>query len=140
MASVAMLIGGQHVNVLAFSGSNYWFSLLHRSGIDEERTFHDKAVEQLQLAQAEWSRKRTERLDWIIEELRRHSHAVHTLQDVDTAMREYYRVTSKPLDPLGSEPVLTDFYTRSNSQKGPEITFIILGMTAKCLITYKLAK
>ena len=70
MASVAMLVGGALVNTLAFTGSNHLFSLLHRSGIEEERYRHDKAVEQLQAAPAEWSRKRTEHLDWINEELR----------------------------------------------------------------------
>ena len=74
MTSVAMLMGGA-LNALAFSGSNYLFFLLHRSGIDEEP---NKAVEQLQVAQAEWSRKRTERLDWINEELRHQNHAVQT--------------------------------------------------------------
>ena len=55
MASVALLFGGALVNALAFSGSNYLFSMLKSSGIDEERKHHDKAVEQLQAAQAEWS-------------------------------------------------------------------------------------
>ena len=59
MASVAMLVGGTLVNALAVSGSNYLFSLLHRTDIDEERKHHDKAVKQLQLAQAEWSRTHT---------------------------------------------------------------------------------
>ena len=52
-------------------------------------------------------------------------------------MHEYNRVTGKPLDPLGFEPVLTDFYTPSNSQKDCDITFIIQGMTATGLIAYK---
>ena len=107
MASIAMLVAG----ALAFSGSNYLFSLIHRSGINEEHKRHDKAVEHLQAAQTEWSRKRTERLDWIKEELPRQNHTVQTFRDVDNAMLEYYRVTGKPLDPLGSEPFLSDFYT-----------------------------
>ena len=78
MASVAVLVGGALVNALASSGSNYMFSLLHRSGIGEERERHNKAVEQLQAAQAEWSRKCTERLNWINEELRCQNHAVQT--------------------------------------------------------------
>ena len=65
MASVAVLAGGALVNALAFSESNWLFSMLRSSGLDGERTRHDKAVEQLQAAQAEWSRKRTERLDLI---------------------------------------------------------------------------
>ena len=69
MASIAMLIGGAIVNAVAFSGSNYLFSKLRSSGVDEERKRHDKAVEQLQSAQAEWSRRRTVHLDWINDEL-----------------------------------------------------------------------
>ena len=51
MASIAMLLGGAAVNALAFSGSNYLFSMLRSSGVDEERRRHDKAVEQLQAPQ-----------------------------------------------------------------------------------------
>lgn len=55
MASIAMLVGcalmTAHVSTMNV------FAMI-------------KAVEQLQAAQAEWSRKRTERLDWISEELR----------------------------------------------------------------------
>ena len=83
MASVAMLVGGALVNALAFSGPNYLFSMLKGSGVDAERKCHDKAVEQLRAAQAEWSPRRTERLDWINEELRRQNHAVQTFRDVD---------------------------------------------------------
>ena len=63
MASIAMLVGGALVNALAFSGSNWLISMLKSSGLDEECKRHDKAIEKLQAAQVEWSRKRTERLD-----------------------------------------------------------------------------
>ena len=99
-----MLVGGALVNALAFSGSNWLFSMLRSSGLDEERKRHDKAVEQLQAAQAKWSRKRTERLDWISEDLRREGHAVQTFRDVDDAMREYSRVTRKKLTPWDLSP------------------------------------
>ena len=92
-----MLVCGALVNALAFSGLNYLSSLLHRSGIEEERKRHEKAVKQLQVAQAEWSRKRTEHLHWIYEEHRRQNHAARIFHDVDEAMREYYRVTTSPL-------------------------------------------
>ena len=92
MASIAMLVGGALLNALAFSGSNYLFTILRSSGVDEERKRNDKAVEQLQAAQASWSRKRTERLDFINEELRRQGHAVKTFRDVDAAMQEYAQV------------------------------------------------
>ena len=133
-----MLLGGALVNALAFSGSNYLFLMLRSSGVDEEHKRHDKAVEQVQAAQANWSRRWTERLVWINEELRRQNHAVQTVHDADAAIRLY--VTGKTLDPLGPEPHLSDFYTPSVDQKDRKITFLILGMTATDLVAYKLAK
>ena len=140
MASIAMLLGGAAVNALAFSGSNYLFSMLRSSGVDEERKRHDQAVEQLQAAQEEWSKKRTQRLDWINKELRRQSHAVQTFQDVDAAMREYSLVTGNQLDPLGQEPQLSDYYAPSSDQKNREIAFVVVGLAATGLVAYKLAK
>ena len=140
MASIAMLLGGAAVNALAFSGSNYLFSMLGSSGVDEERRRHDKAVEQLQAAHEQWSKQRTERLDWINEELRRQSHSVQTFRDVDAAIREYAHVTGKNLGLLDPEPQLPDFYTPSNGQKDREIAFIVLGMAATGLVAYKISK
>lgn len=141
--AVAMLVGGALVNALAFSGSNYLFSMMQKSGVDEERKRHDKAVERLQAAQAQWSRKRVERLDWINEEIRRQGHAVETFRDVDPAVREYAQVTGKPLTRealLGAEPQLADFYTPSSGQKDREIAFVVLGIATTGLVTYEISK
>ena len=51
-----MLVGGAMVNALTFSGSNYLFSMLRSSDLNEERKRHDQAVEQLQAAQVKWSK------------------------------------------------------------------------------------
>ena len=128
------------MNALAFSGWNYLFTMLRSSGVDEERKRHDKAVEKLQAAQAMWSRKRTERLDYINGELRRQGHAVKTFRGVDAAMQEYAQVTGHNLDPLGAEPQLADFYHPSDGQKDREIAFVILGMAATGFVAYQLAK
>ena len=135
-----MLLGGSIVNALAFLGSIYLFSMLRSSGVNEEHKRHDKAVEQLQDAKAKWSRRRTERFDWINEEFCRGNHAVQTFRDGDAAMRLYAQVTGKTLDPLGSEPLLSDFCTPRVDQKDRGITFLILGMVATGLVAYKLAK
>ena len=137
-----MLVGGAMVNALAFSGSNYLFSMLmlRSSDLNEERKRHDQAVEQLQAAQAKWSRKRTERLDWISEDLRRQGHAVQTFRVVDDAMREYLQDTRTKLAPLGPETKLSDFYVPSSGQRDREIAFIVLGIAATGLVAYKLAK
>ena len=134
MASIAMLLGGAAVNALAFSGSNYLFSMLRSSGVDEERK------RQLQAAHEQWSKQRTERLDWINEELRRQNHAVQTFHDVDAVIREYARVAGHNLDSLGPEPQLSDFYMPSGDQKNREIASVVVGMAATGLVAYKLAK
>ena len=138
MATITMLLGGATVNALAFSGSNYLFSMLQSSGIDKERRRHDKAVEQLQASQEEWSKQRTERLDWINEELRHQGHAVQTFRDVDMAIGKYARVTGHKHE-RPSEPQLSDFYTPSGGQKNREIAFVVAGMAATGLVAYKLA-
>ena len=141
MASIAMLLGGAAVNALAFSGSNYLFSMLRSSGVDEERKRHDQAVEQLQAAQAEWSKQRTERLDWINEELRRQDHAVQTFHDIESAIREYSLVTGHNLDnTLGPEPQLGDFYMPSSDQKNRELIFVVLAIGDSGFLAYRLSK
>ena len=135
-----MLVGGSTVNALAFSGSNYLFSMLRSSDLNEERKRHDQAVEQLQAAQAKLSRKRTKRLDWISEDFRRQGPAVQIFRNVDDAMCEYSRFTGTKLDPLGPEPKLSDFYVPSIGQRDREIAFVVLGMAATGLVAYKLAK
>ena len=120
-----MLVGCAMVNALAFSGSNYLFYMLRSFDLNKERKRHDQAVEQLQAAQAKWSRKRTERLDWISEDFRRQGHAVQTFRDVDDAMREYSRVTVTKLYSQGPEPRLSDFYLPISGQRNHETAFII---------------
>ncbi|MEW8689322.1 MAG: hypothetical protein AB2556_26160, partial [Candidatus Thiodiazotropha sp.] len=82
-----------------------------------ERKRHDKAIEELQAAHAAWSRKRTERLDFMSEDLRRQGHTVQTFKDVDDAMRLYAPVTGHDLDPTGPEPQLSNFYVPSDAPK-----------------------
>lgn len=141
MTSIAMLVGGAVVNALAFSGSNYLFSTMRHSGLEEERKRHDLAIEELQSAHERWSKRRTERLDWINDELKRREHAIKTFSDADEAMREYYRVTGKKVV-ADREPVLSDFYTPSPAQKDREFIFIIVSMAALTagIIIYKYKK
>ena len=144
MASVALLVGGALVNALAFSGSNYLFSKLGQSSSSsdraEEQKRRDKAVEQLQAAHDDWSRERTEHLDWINKKLREQHQAVQDFHNADVAWREYTRLTGETLDPLVPEPQLSDFYTPSSAQKDREIVFIVLGMAATGLVTYYITK
>jgi len=144
MATIAMMLGGAVVNALAFSGSNYLFSMLRDRGVDEERLRHDKAVEQLNAAHEAWNRKRSERLDWLNGQLRRENHALSTFRDVDSAMREYAHVFGQDKAAAAAadlrEPVLSDFYSPSDDQKNRELAFVTLGVAATGLLAYQLAK
>ena len=142
-AAIGMMVGGAIVNALAFSGSNYLFSKIDQedgSDAAEEQKRHDKAMEQLQTAQADWSERRTERLDWINKKLMEENQAVQYFHDVEAAWREYIRIKGENLDPLEPEPQLSDFYTPSSAQKDREISFVIGGMVVTGLVTYYIAK
>ena len=124
------------MNALAFSGGNYLFSHMG-SNADEERKRHDKAMEQLEAAQAKWSKERTQRFDFINEQLQKEHHAEKEFSDVDTAMKQYYYITGKELPELEPEPTLSDFYTPSEDQKKREISFIIGGMALTGFVAWK---
>ena len=62
---------------------------------------------------------------------------MQTFEDVDQAMKQYYYITSKSLDPLPLEPKLSDFYSPSSDQQDREITFVVLGMAVTGFVAYK---
>ena len=137
-SAVAMMIGGAVVNALAFTGGNFLFSKLGKNqDAEKERERHDKAVEQLEAAQAAWSQKRMQRLDFINEQIQKEHHAEQTFDDVDQAMKQYYYITGKQLDPLPPEPKLSDYYAPSSDQQNREMLFIVAGMAATGFVAYK---
>ena len=86
-SAVAMMIGGAVVNDLAFLDSNFLFSNLGKNqDTKKQRERHDRAVEQLDAAQAAWSQKGTQRLDFINQQMQKEHHAEQTFDDVDQAM------------------------------------------------------
>ena len=127
MATLAMMVGGAVVNALAFSGSNYLFSKMDKSR-------HEEAMTKLAAAKNEWEKRRTQRLDFLNEQLKRQNHSIKTFGDVDEAMHEYSIVFGKTLSPL-PQPTLAEFY--APSQDG-EIIFTILGMCVVIAVVYKL--
>ncbi|CAC5401764.1 unnamed protein product [Mytilus coruscus] len=106
--ALAMMLGGAITNAFAFSGSNYLFSHMG-SNANKEKIRHDKAIEKLEKAQADWNKRRIQRLDFINEQLQKEHHAEYTFEDVDQAMKQYYCITSKQLTPLLPKPKLSDF-------------------------------
>lgn len=116
MATAAIIIGGAVVNALAFSGTSYGFSMLgkgSKAGLERERVRHDQAVEQLQKAQALYSEKRSVRLDWLNEQLKRSGEARYDFEDVSEAFRAYREVAPSgalQLEMTEDPPVLSDYY------------------------------
>ena len=135
-SAVAMMVGGAAVNALAFSGSNFLFSHVGKDS-DEERKRHDEAMEQLAAAQAKWNKERTQRLDFINEQLRKEHSATQEFDDIEQAMKRYYYVTGKDLQ-LPPKPKLSNFYNPSEDQKKREIAFVVGGMALTGFVAWKL--
>ena len=87
------------VNALVFSDTNFVFSRLTDHG-EKERKRHDLALEKLQRARAEWNKDRIKRLYFINKRLREKNEARASINNVDEAMLEYYRVFAKQIKPL----------------------------------------
>lgn len=137
MASLGMLIGGAAVNALAFSGSNFLFGQLNKRKADEERERHDRAVEQLSAARAQWSETRTRKLDFYNRYLQEQHLATAEIIDINDAARQYYLATKQTPQSLKREPTLSDFYHPSQDQKSMEISFIIVGLGGLSYLIYK---
>ena len=136
MATAAVMIGGAVINALAFSGSNYLFSKLSDHG-EAERKRHDLAMENFQKARDRWNKERLKRLDFINKRLHEQQDAKEAISDLEDGMREYYRVFGQRIKPLPKEPVFTDYYHPSETQKKGEMAFIVLGTGVVSYVAYK---
>ena len=104
------------------------FSSISKESIDKERKRHDKAVEDLQRAQIEWSKKRKERLDYINNQIIKERKADKRFTDLNSAMQQYFLVTGMRLEPLPPKPTLSNFYVKTEPQHNRELVFITLLM------------
>ena len=77
-------------------------------------------------------------LDFINEQMQKEHHAEQTFDDVDQAMKQYYYITGKQLDPLLTEPKLGDNYAPSPDQQNRELLFIVAGMATAGFLAYEL--
>ena len=78
--------------------------------------------------------------DWILlmSKCKKKHHAEQTFDDVDQAMKQYYYITGKQLDPHPPKPKLSDYYAPSSDQQNRELLFIVAGMAATGFLAYKL--
>ena len=79
----------------------------------------------MQRAQIEWAKKRQERLDYINNEIMKERKAERRF---NSAMQQYFLVTSRQLEPLPPKPVLSNFYVPSEDHHNRELACITLSM------------
>ena len=136
MASLLAIIASAGINALAFSVTNYAFSKISDHGT-AERKRHDIALADRQRDRDKWNQKRLKRLDFINKRLRDKKEAREYIQNLDSAMLEYYRVFGVKLKPLPPEPQLSDYYNASDQQKNGELLFVIAGTAISSYIIMK---
>ena len=69
--------------------------------------------------------------------MQKEHHAEQTFDNVDQAMKQYYYITGKILDPLPQEPKLSDYYAPSPDQQNRELLFIVAGIAVTGFVAYK---
>ena len=136
MASLLAMGAGALINALAFSGTNYLFGHIDQNQAAKERQRHDKAVEQVQKAQALWSKERSEKLDFYNKYLQGQRESSQKIDDIVDAAYQYYLATGEK-QTLSQKPILSDFYHPSDDQKTGEIIFIVGSLGMLGFFTYK---
>ena len=138
MASIAILIGGAIANAVAFVGGNALYDKFGRGDGSEERTRHDRAIEDLQKASTEWGQKRLDTLDFINNKIREKSESRNTFDDVDKALDFYNETHPDAYLQLAKRPMLEDFYKPSSEQTYYEIVVITTVGSVIGYIAYRL--
>ena len=135
---VSLLVMGVSAafQAVAFSGTNYIFSTFSDHGTAERKKVN-LAKEEEQKARDKWNQERMERLDFINKRLRDKKEAREYIQNLDSAMLEYYRVFGVKLKPLPPEPQLSDYYNASDQQKNGELLFVMAGTAIGSYIIMK---
>ena len=134
MATIALIISGAIANALAFTGGNYLFKKLDKSGADE-RIRHDKAMEELQRVTVEWNENRVKTLDYLNRQIQLEKQTSADFDDVDNALKLYNEVTNSTLQ-IPPKPELRDFYQPSDKQKYYEYLFITGSIIGTGFLTY----
>ena len=67
-------------------------------------------------------------MDYINNQIIKERKAEKRFKDLNSAIQQYFLVTGMQLEPLPSEPVLSDFYVPSEDHHNCELAFITLSM------------
>ena len=120
-----MMIGGAVINAAAFTGSNYLARYLFGDGgALAEKTWHDKALEAYEAAQARYSQECTKLLDWMETNWENKAQAKQNFTNTDNAFKLYNQAHPNRKMTLPKEPKFSDFYQPSAVQKQGELLFV----------------
>ena len=128
MASIAMMAFGAVVNAASFIGGNHLARYLSGDSGKaalEEKTRHDKALEQYQAAYAKYQKDRTKLLDWIAINDRMKNQASQNFQTTDQALAWYNHMHQEHEQIKEyKKPQFSDFCKPSPQQQTGELVFI----------------
>ena len=134
MASIAIMLGGAVLNAAAFTGGNYLAKYIAGDGGQAalaEKTRHDKALEAYQASMEQYTRERTQLLDWIETNREVKAQANQNFTNTDYAFKLYnqahpdYKLTR----PTAYQP--------SELQKQGELLFVGGGALALAVAVFR---
>jgi len=126
MASIAIMVGGAVLNVVAFISGNYLVRAL-RGGDKaafEEKVRHDKDLEAYQAPYAKYMQDRTKLLDCIATNTQIKAEAKQNFTNTDYAFKLFNQAHPNELMIPPTEPKFSDFYQPSEQQKQGELLFV----------------
>jgi len=132
MASIAIMIGGAALNATAFISGNYLARALGAGdkAALEEKKHHDKALEDYQATYANYTRERTQLLDWIATNAQTKEQAKQNMTNTNYAFKLYNQAHPGTQVVPPKEPKFSDFYQPSEQQKNGELAFVGTGALA----------
>ena len=132
--AIAMMIGGAITSALAFSGSNYLFSLLHKKDADKERIRHDKAMEKYQNDHNEWIESRQKKIDFINDRQNQARYGLIAMDNADDSLKLYHEIFGGNVMP---EPQFHDYYKPSKDQEYYQLITTVGGAVLSGIIIHK---
>ena len=139
MASIAIMIGGAVLNAAAFTGGNYLAKYIAGDGGQAalaEKTRHDKALEAYQASMEQYTRERTQLLDWIETNREVKAQANQNFTNTDYAFKLYNQAhPDYKLTHAHSAEIL--MYQPSELQKQGELLFVGGGALALAFAAFR---
>ena len=143
MASIAIMIGGAIINAAAFTGGNYLAQYSSGGGKAAlaEKTRHDKALEKYQENVANYTRERTQLLDWIETNREIKDLAKQNFTNTDYAFKLYNQAHPDYKLTTPKEQKFSDYYQPSEQQNKASFFLLVVAQSrldTRLFVSFKL--